>query len=534
MKKIFYNIILAVITLIVVQSCTDDFLEIEPKLSVLEANAYKTEDDAFRAMTAVYDVLHVQNWNYVPLQSDIFSDDLYCAGEPGGGMWQWQDQETSIIDPENGAARDLWNRCYSGIYRANFYTFKESGITWTDQEKRKRMQAEVLAVRAYFYWDLLRHFGWVPIIESYISDPEAYKAIPQSTPDKVYNLIVSDLLKAKEDLPLTVTSAEKGRVTQDYVTVLLSRIYLHYEGFAKPVMGLTGDLTDGTTVVNQAYIENEIENIISEKRYRLLDNYSEVFAWDNQNNDESIFELQYSEKAISNDWGGWNINGNFSCVFFAPRDPAGDPNIMNGWSFGTVSWSLVNEFEAGDPRLNQTVYNADDSLTSYTRGYQNTGYFSYKYMPLTAWDPSANGGTKDHNWAINFKDMRYAEVLLIAAELFLNSDNPKATGYLNEVRTRAMGPTAALTSITLNDIYHERRVEFAGEGLRKWDLLRRGLDYAKTQIDASWDIPPTAESPSEFEGRQFIIDTWGMLPIPASEIRLVNEGVLKQYVPAFK
>jgi hypothetical protein len=117
----------------------------------------------------------------------------------------------------------------------------------------------------------------------------------------------------------------------------------------------------------------------------------------------------------------------------------------------------LNEFEAGDPRLNATIYSANDSLTGYTRGFQNTGYFQYKYMPRAAFDPTTVGGIRDHNWPINYKDMRYAEVLLIAAELFMDSDNSKATGYLNEVRTRAMGPGAALTSIDLDDIYHERR-----------------------------------------------------------------------------
>jgi hypothetical protein len=534
MNKIHFKILVFIGIVAMLQACVDDFLELEPKTNLLEANAYKTEQDAFLAMTAVYDAQHVFNWNFVPIQSDIFSDDAFTAGEPGGGMGQWQDQETSLLDAENGASRDLWNRCYSGIYRANFYFLKEAEIAWEDNATKQRMHAEVLALRAYFYWDLVRHFGWVPIIESYISDPEAYKSIPQSTPGEVYGLIVRDLLAALPNLPEEVPNSELGRITQDMVQVLLARIYMFHEGFAKPVMGLTDDLTDGTTVVNKAYVSSAMDGIIGSGRYYLLPDYNDVFDWANENNDESIFEWQYSEKAISGDWGGWNVNGNFSVVFYGVRDPQGDPNIMNGWSFGTVSWSLLNEFEAGDPRLNATIYSANDSLTGYTRGFQNTGYFQYKYMPRAAFDPTTVGGIRDHNWPINYKDMRYAEVLLIAAELFMDSDNSKATGYLNEVRTRAMGPGAALTSIDLDDIYHERRVELAGEGHRKWDLLRRGLTYAKTQIDASWVIPPEAESPSDFEGRQFITDTWGMLPIPASEIRLVNEGMLVQHVPAFK
>jgi hypothetical protein len=120
MNKIHFKILVFIGIVAMLQACVDDFLELEPKTNLLEANAYKTEQDAFLAMTAVYDAQHVFNWNFVPIQSDIFSDDAFTAGEPGGGMGQWQDQETSLLDAENGASRDLWNRCYSGIYRANF------------------------------------------------------------------------------------------------------------------------------------------------------------------------------------------------------------------------------------------------------------------------------------------------------------------------------------------------------------------------------------------------------------------------------
>jgi len=529
-----YKLWLAVMLLAFTVACSSDFLELEPKINRLEANSYKTETDAFNALVTVYDALTLQNWMPVPLNSDIFSDDAYAGGEPGSGMQQWQDEEISIIDPENGAATDLWSRLYAGNYRANLYLLKEQEIQWTDQNKRTRMKAEALTMRAYFYWDLARHFGWVPVITELITDVEAYKSIAQSSPEDVYRQIARDLLTALPDLPETVTPDEYGRITKDVVRVLMARIYLYYEGFVKSVMGVTADWSDGSVVINKAYVQGMLEEIIISGRYRLLDNYADVFDWGNENNAESIFEWQYAEKAQSSDWGGWGIDGNFSAIFYGPRDPKGDDNISNGWSFALPTWSVVNEFEAGDPRLNVAIYNANDSLSSYTRGFQNTGYFNYKYMARKAYDPTLSGGDPAHNWPINYKDMRFAEVLLMASELNLTDNPEKALDYLNRVRTRAMGESAALSSITLAAIYHERRVEFAGEGHRKWDLLRRGLDYAKEMIDASWVIPPEAESPDEFQGRQFIKDTWGMLPVPASEIRLAKEGVLKQYVPAFK
>lgn len=514
-------------------SCGDDFLELEPKLSVTDASAYETEADAFTAMVAVYNCLVVQPWNHVPTQSDIFSDDAYTGGEPGGGMGQWQDQEISIIPTENAAALDLWGKLYSGIYRANYFFYKEGGIEWKDENLRKRLNAEVRFLRAYFYWDLLRHYGWVPVYLSYIPDVTEYGGTAQSTPSELFDIVGSELMTAIEDLPETVSASEKGRVTKDAARMLLARIYLYREGFGKAQLSVSGDWMANGTALNKVAIQTMVDEIINSGRYQLLDNYADVFDWANENSAESIFEWQYSEKALSSDWGGWGIKGNFVVVFYGPRTPVGDPTIVTGWSFGTVTWSLYDEFETGDPRREVSIYDANANLTSYARGFQNTGYFNYKYMPRAAYLPTG-GGTPDHNWPINYKDMRLAELYLIGAELFLDDNPTKAADYLNEVRVRALGEPARLSSITLDDIYHERRVELAGEGHRKWDLLRRGLDYTKEQIDASWDIPTTAESPGDFTGRQFLENTWGMLPIPASEIRLFNEGVLQQYVPAFQ
>jgi hypothetical protein len=511
-------------------SC-DDFLEVEPTTQKSEANSYKSETDAMEAMVAVYDALAVQPWTFVPLQSDIFSDDLYCGGEPGGGMGQWQEQEQSIISLENAAARDLWNKSYSGIYRANTYLYKESGINWQDADRRARMAAEVKVLRAYFYWDLVRHYGSVPIIPEGYNAPTTFRSLPQRSPEELYTYIAKDLLGAITDLPLTVPASEKGRITKDVARVLIGRIFLYYQGFVRPVMGVVDDWSDGETTIDKPFVRTMIDEIITSNRYELLANYADVFAWNNENNEESVFEWQYSEKALSNDWGGWGIDGNFSVVFFGPRSPQGDPSIAPGWSFGVVTWSLYNEFEAGDVRRDITIYNANTNLTSYQKGFQNTGYFNKKYMPLNAYRPAQ--GTTDHNWPINYKDMRFAEVLLMGAELFLDTDMSKAADYLSDVRERAMGVDARKETITLDDIYHERRVELGGEGHRKWDLLRRGLDYAKTRIDATWDVGEV-ENKVDFQNREFKTLTWGMLPIPASEIRLMDKGVLNQFVPAFQ
>jgi hypothetical protein len=526
-----------IILMIVSAGCTEDYLSIKPKTSHMENNYYQTEDQAFNAMVAVYDALHVQNWQFVPIMSDIWSDDAYAGGSSPDDMYQWQIIESNEMNGDGEATSALWNRCYSGIYRANKYLQKEEGIDWSSEEKRNRYKAEVKFLRSYFYWDLARHWGRVPIITEVYSEVDKYKNAEQSPTAEVYKQVMRDLIAAIPDLPESVPASEEGRVTKYAAKTLLARVYMHYDGFVKDVMGVTEDLTVDGTTVDEQYAINALEDVITSGNYRLLDNYSDVFRWDNENNDEVVFSWQYSDLWKGTDWGGWGINGNFSCVFYGIRNPSGDPSIQSGWSFSTPTWSLVNEYETGDPRLNTTIYNAEDSLDSYTRAFQNTGYFFYKYMPRTEY--LVEQGDPNHNWPINYKDMRFADVLLMAAELYVNGDGvenqAKADEYLNRVRTRALGDGAAISGVTMEDVRHERRVELAGEGHRKWDLMRwgEGLNYAKQMIDASFDNIPS-DRQGDFNPRYFDIDTWGMFPIPKSEIRNTNEGTLQQFIPAYE
>jgi hypothetical protein len=533
-KSILYSLMFLALML-TGNSCRKAFLELEPKTGQTEANYYKTEDQAFLAMTAVYDAYSVQNWQFAPVMSDIWSDDAFCGGSDATDMAQWQDMEMFKMEPENNSSSDLWNRCYSGIYRANLYLQKQDGIDWVTDGLKERFEAEVKFLRAYFYWDLVRHYGWVPIITEVLPNVEDYKSISQSTPEEIFTLIASDLLDAVAVLPADIPASEKGRISRGAVQAMMARIYLYHTGMsANSEMGLTAEhWGNGSTVINKAYVQAALDQVIISDKYSLLPVYGDVFDWDNQNNAESVLEIQYSDKAKSGDWGGWNINGNFSCVWLSVRNPQpASAGIFPGWSFDVPTWNLADEFEAGDPRKYAILFNAETELTDYNRAYMNTGYFNRKYMALNAYIGS--GGDPNHNFPRNFMDIRYADVLLMAAEVWLNDNPTKAAGYFNQVRTRALGAGAAKASITLDDIYHERRVEFAGEGLRKWDLLRRGEPYAEVKINASFDIPSGIPNPGHFENRTFKYGTFGMFPIPASEIRNTNSGVLKQMVPAYR
>jgi hypothetical protein len=533
-KSILYGLLFLALML-TGNSCTQEFLELEPKTGLTEASYYKNEEQALLAVTAVYDAYSVQNWQFAPVMSDIWSDDAFCGGSDATDMAQWQDMEMFKMEPENNSSSDLWNRCYSGIYRANLYLQKQEGVEWITDGLKERFEGEVKFLRAYFYWDLVRHYGWVPLISEVLPSIEDYKSIPQNTPDEIFTFIAGDLLAAVAIVPPDIPAAETGRISKAAVQALMARIYLYHTGMsAYSGLGLTSEQwSDGTTAINKAYVQTALDEIITGPRYSLVPDYADLFDWENQNNSESILEIQYSDKAKSGDWGGWGINGNFSSVWIGVRNPQpASAGIFPGWSFDIPSWSLADEFEAGDPRKHATLFDAETELTDYNRAYMNTGYFNRKYMALNAYIGS--GGDQAHNFPRNHMDIRYADVLLMGAEVWLNENATKAAGYLNQVRTRALGAGAAKSSITLDDIYHERRVEFGGEGLRKWDLLRRGETYTEQKINASFVVPPGAANPQHFTNRTYKPDTFGMFPIPASEIRNTNEGMLKQMVPAYQ
>ncbi len=532
MKNIKINLLAILALMLGLVSCSDEFLELEPKTGQVEANYYKNETQALLAVAAVYDAYSVQNWQFIPTMSDIYSDDAFAGGSDVTDMAQWQDMEMFKMEPENNSAADLWNRCYAAIYRSNLYLQKQELVEWKTDGMKERLEAEVRFLRAYFYFDLVRHYGSVPIITEVLPNVEDYKNLKQNSPQEIFTQIATDLLAAIPALPVKIASTEKGRISKGAAQALMARWYLYHEGFAKPVLGVS-NWSNGTTTIDKAYVQKALDEVIASKEYELLPSYADVFNWNNQNHKESLLEIQYSEKALSGDWGGWNINGNFSSVWIGVRNPVGDNGaIFPGWSFAVPTWSLANEFESGDPRKDVTLYNAEEKLTSYTRAFMNTGYFNWKYMARNAY--IGPGGDPSHNFPRNFIDMRYADVLLMAAELYLTDNPTKALDYFNQVRTRALGTGKAKTAITLDDIYHERRVEFGGEGLRKWDLLRRGLTYAGEKINASFVLPQGIPNASHFVGRTFKADTWGMFPIPASEIRNVNAGVLNQFVPAYK
>lgn len=490
------KIFLPIAALIVMASCSKDFLNTRPVGRVLEVNYYQNEEQAFEALMSVYDVLQ---WNdqhgytMFRLLQNVASDDTHAGGSDASDQPSWVAYDNFTLTPNLGPQRGFWRKGYKGIYRANLYLEKIEEIEDASLDFKERTSGEARFLRAKFYFDLVRLFGRVPFIDHTLGASEYY-TIEQVSSDRVYDLIEEDLLSAIDVLPETVNSDNTGRATKGAAQALLARMYL-----------FKNDPDDMSKVALLC------EEIIQSGNYSLLSNFGDIWTKEGEWSSESVFEITYSENSESG-WGsfGWGGGeGNVGVQFIGMRDYNG-PEFATGWGFCPVSEEL-EAFMANDPRYQHTIINAD-AITGgeYSPGYQNTGYFIRKYAPL-ANNLAANGEVA-LNWGNNIREIRYADVLLMAAEGLVRSGGSEgnARTYLNQVRNRAGLPSLTSSgSDLLEDIYRERRLELATEGHRFFDLIRTG------------------QAESTLASKGFVSGIHEVLPIPQQEID-ASQGVLTQ------
>ena len=213
---------------LVLGSCSKDFLDTRPVGRVLEVNYYQTQDQAFEALVSVYDVLQWNDqWGFTMFRflQNVASDDTYAGGSDASDQPSWVAYDNFTLTSNLGPQRGFWQKCYKGIYRANLYLERIDGIEDASEPFRVRTKAEAKFLRAKFYFDLVRLFGNVPFIDHTLG-AEEYFTIDQVGPESVYPLIISDLEAAIDDLPVSVSENQLGRVTKGAAEALLARVLL--------------------------------------------------------------------------------------------------------------------------------------------------------------------------------------------------------------------------------------------------------------------------------------------------------------------
>lgn len=521
-------------------SC-EKLLNLTPPMNEVSTNYYNTQEDMFQSMTAAYNVLlwsapkaisgGAQNCAF-EIVSEILSDCCYAGGANATDAVQTSrlDRFTMLVSDLYPEA--LWHKYYTGINRCNQFLANVDKAEFEDPSLKVRYTAEVRFLRAWYYFDLVRLFGNVPLILRNLT-PADYAQV-QETPANVYKQISEDLLAAIRDeegneiLPAcnaALDASEKGRATTDAAKALLCRVWLYYTGYYGE------ESLPGTTLED---VRKWIKDVADNPSYAFLPGaYSKDTAtgvaplWNvaNKNSSEEVFTIQYS--ALSK-WGDWSnregCTGNQAVILWGIRDVSAP--YAAGWSFAPVAEKLFNAYSPSDPRRWATLINArpaagdnDGEGLKYTPGFQNTGYFCRKFTPLTA--NNATSGSRELNYPNNYPAIRWADVLLMAAEMELRYGSADAAfPYYAKVRERALGTGSAGTAaeLTLDKIFDERLLELALEGHRYWDILRRGDSYAENTLSntESGDFAVTYNRARK-----------GLLPIPQYDI-LQSRQSLKQ------
>ena len=452
MRKIYIAILLVMGML---SSC-DQLLDIEPEFTQDAENFFNTPQDYQRALVGAYDLMQT---SYLHIWiGEIASDNSIAGGESVNdtrGLHEIQNMSHGGVNTE---LRDIMRFNYAGIARAN-YLFEHRDKL--DFEGKDQIMAQASFLRAYYHFVLVTYFGDIPmIVDKRLSISEVTASV-RTPKAQVYNQIEADLRTAINTLPWT--NPEKGRITKGAAMALLGKVLLYQKKY-----GEAAQVLDELISTNQA-------------GYGLFPDYSTLFYLVNENNSEDVFTVQYSGLQ-GGDYGCFVcLQGNPAAGFHGIRLYNG-PFYGDGNSYNLPTQDLYDAFEANDPRRDATILDIDAFIArqpnagdiTYARGGGgHTGYFNNKYIKRLT-----ERGLPDDDLTspLNYRVIRFADVLLMAAEAFQHTGNDgRARTELNKVRARVGMP--AITSSgnqLLQDIYRERRLELSGEGYRFFDLVRTG------------------------------------------------------------
>ncbi|WP_282043728.1 RagB/SusD family nutrient uptake outer membrane protein [Winogradskyella flava] len=506
MKKILKLKYVWVLFLFATSSC-DDFVEVEP-IPITSDNFFNTPEEYDDALIGAYDLLQATFWNV--LTSVVASDD-FIAGGDASSIDQPTLQNVNLMDhtpADNNQIRDIWTLMNAGMNRTNFVLQNKNKIEFDGKDE---IIAQAYFLRAYYTFELAKFFGNVPlkveerngvnrIVDVPVIPGEQFSMDRTESVAATYELIEEDLKEAIPDLPITQDLPYKA--TKGAAQALLGKVYLYNNKF-----------TEAATVLNE---------VVNSGQYSLVtgEDYANLFTTAGENGPESVYEVQYTNV----EGAGWGCiacsEGNYFIQFNGPRSPFNDPIYASGWGFNLVTPQLYDAFDDDDMRRDLTIFDLRDLAalednSVYTPPNEDTGMYNHKYMPRKA-DLGESVAQLTHPQ--NYRAIRFADVLLMAAEAEAQSGGSNAQSYLNQVRARAYGNnshdyTAAEGSL-LDAIYAERRKELAGEGHRFFDLVR--TDRAQGAFDDYNATKPTDFDPVTYESKNRIF------PIPLVELELAQ------------
>lgn len=511
MKKIIYCIVLS----ISLSACKKELDLQNPNAKTIDLY-WKTEADAIAGTNAIYNSL-IQDGTYMrmfPALTDSRGDD-FTGDSPWGDLVQ---VGNFTIPSNSGPVQWLWATHYQIVWRANQVIFKVPEITM-NADLKKRLIGQAHFLRGLAYFNLAVTYKIVPLIKELPEDKTKYFP-PTATEDEIWNQIFADFQAAKDALPVSyiglsgVDAGQLGRATKGAATGMLGKAYLYREKWA-----------DAATQFN------ELVNGTLKGTYKLVSDYRDNFKEINENNSESLFEVQFGQPdqvggSVMN-YGG-EPNANWKQVSSTGRTYA-----MDGYGYSDflpTRW-IYNEFKLektkdgkSDPRLLATIASletADNSTTVYGKPwpFAATAIYPRKYTHDGLNWP---GNDDQENSGINYRVLRYADVLLMYAEALNESNNTTAAyDYIQQVRERVNLPDLKITKPGMNkdqmrdQIVHERALELSVESIRINDIIRWKWLYNSTKL-------------AELKAHDNDFNSWSAgkeyLPIPLSELN-VNPNI---------
>lgn len=475
-------------------ACKKDFLNQTPEATIVGENYFKTETDIVQAVNGAYSSLlgmgRTSYWLFGEMRSD---NTTYQYNASDRGLEQREFVDEFLSNATAPPIQQYWQENYTAIAHCNDVIDHIGAVTMSATSKN-RYTGEVEFLRGMHYFNLVRQFGGVPLRVTTTQSPGDARSKGRATVAAVYTQIVADLTDAASKLPPSYQGADIGRATQGAAYALLGKVYLTQANFtaALPVLRKVTGLG-----------------------YSMLGSYSAVFDPNNKNNAESIFEIQYlgSKPELAS-----NFLYQFA-PFTSGSIVTGDAgtHLGSGNGYNIPTQDLINAYEAGDARKNASL----------SLGYTDGGVF----VPIPYVIKYNHGFVQRGQTNDDFPILRYPDVLLMLAEC-LNEQGFTAGGeafsLLNSVRARALLPakTASnpIPALSVDDqaafrtaLFQERRIEFAFENQRWYDLVRSGTAVAVMNAHGIRQITQFSNIPA---GSYRVTQNNLLLPIPQSEVTL--------------
>ena len=504
--------ILAVTTALILACSCDYLLDKSPLGALAVENYYTTEEEVNTAILGVYHVFMTENfglYHYLHVGDNTSDDSMLANNRSDGARWArnaFSLVQFNILPNNSYACNNTWNQDWQVVTKANYIieNVKKNNIANAD-----KYIAEATFLRSYVYFDMAAQLGGLPLVDHILSGDEYYN--PRASMEDTWKFIEDGFKASIDNLPVSWDAGNTGRATKGAALAMLARTYIYHASY-----------NNSQETWQLAY--DTVKQIENGNYFQLLPNFGDVFKYENRNNKEICFSIQFWTTV-----SGWGDTNDGNMMSFYGRD-AGvkaddltDPSILDGilgpggydWVYNTMKndgvfvdekgepcayfkrmtgWSLhcptldlYNSFETGDPRRGYTIIERGEKFDGFTHFNLSSpsGLQSKKeYCPMQYRTDLSN----EDNLGMNLIVLRYSDILLYGAEAANELGNSsEALRLLELVRARARNSgddSSVLPRITETDkaklrelIYKERRSELAMEYNRYYDLSRTGRLY---------------------------------------------------------